>query len=710
MNSQQLQEARRTLWHLDDKPLTTGEDAQTWLNAIGVCLWLPRGAQFAAPMPSFVEACAGTGNATPSREAIVHATDLLARLTESGAAIPLNLLGTHIGVEGEHPDFIVSSSALSYVYALRGARPWKSAPPTGGAGRVSTLSLHVWEALQTKETMQLSELRESLGHDISDAGVLRALAELWSSLRVFPIPQGDARPARWQLLSRRFTKQLNAGSSMGQAAALSALISLYLDSVIAASSEEIEAALSPLVARSKVTEVVRALEGNRQIQFTAVGGALLLHFSDVEDHLPPVTEIVLPPSLAVPGPTAPSGPKKYVPRAPRAGQPERKATSARPFNADRPSRPSVPHRAESSSDRGTRKSFGDRGQYRRAEGRGSRETGKPFPGAPRERPPFKPRPEGERRTFDQPRSASPHERAPFKPRGDAPPRKSFGGPRGSSSSDRRSGPPPRERAPFKPRSEGEEGRTFNRPRAGSGERAPFKPRGADGPQRKPFGAPRPGTGGPPRPRPSFGDSARRSPFGAPKRFGAARPPREGGDRKPFSREGRPSSSRARSEGGKSFGPRKSFGARPGGFSKPGDKFRDKPSGKFGAPRPPRAESSDRAPRDTTERRPWKNRPTAGGGSPRAAREAAGPRARPYGAKKASYGKSSGQPFSARPRSSGPRDASRAQSDSQSGGFGKQPGGGFKKSSGPRKPGGFGKGPGGPKRGGFGKRPGGGRPR
>lgn len=667
LNSHQLQEARQALWRLDGKPLITSEEAQTWLDAVGVCLWLPRGSQFAAPMPSFVEACAGTSSAPPAREAILHATELLSRLTQLGDAIPLNLLSTNIGVEGERPDFIVSSSALSYVYALRGARPWKSAPPTDGAGRVSTLSLHVWEALQSNETMELSELREIVGHDVSDAGALRALAELWSSLRVFPIPQSEGKPARWQLLSRRFSKQLNAGSSMGQAAALSALISLYLDSVIAASTEEIEAALSPFVARSRVGEVVRALESNRQIQFTAVGGALLLHFSDVEDHLPPPTEIVLPPAAAIAESSPTSAPKKYVPRTTRTGHPERPARPSRPFGVNRPSRPHIARREEPSSDRGTRKPFGDRSQYRRAESAGSSESRKPS-----NRP----------------------SRAPFKPRGeDAPSQKSFGAPRPYG--DRRGGPP-REHSPFKPRTEGEGRRDFDRPRSRPSERPPFKPRSGDTSQRKPFAASRRTTGGAPR-SPSAG---------RPQRFGAARPPREG-DRKPFSREGRPPSSRPRSDG-KPFAPRKPFGARPGGFDKSSGKYRGKPTGDFSATRRPRPEAPEAGPGSTSERRPWKNRPAGGSGSPRPARDRSERPAKRFDAKKTSFAKSSGKPYSERPRSSGPRDASGAKP----GGFGKRPGGGFKKSSGPRKPGGFSKGPGGPKRGGgnFGKRPGGGRPR
>ena len=52
---------------------------------------------------------------------------------------------------------------------------------------------------------------------------------------------------------------------MAQATALSALISLYLDTVIAATSDEIETFLSPLAPRSRIREVVSGLTTTRQL-------------------------------------------------------------------------------------------------------------------------------------------------------------------------------------------------------------------------------------------------------------------------------------------------------------------------------------------------------------------------------------------------------------------------------------------------------------
>ena len=128
MTSEQLLATRATLWRQKAEPLLTLDDAQSWLSQTGLCLFLPRKAQIPAPAPSFVEACLGETNPTPPRTAIETAKNLLARLIEANSALPLNLLGT----SSDHPDFLVSTEALPFVYALRGDRDWKHAPGTGG--------------------------------------------------------------------------------------------------------------------------------------------------------------------------------------------------------------------------------------------------------------------------------------------------------------------------------------------------------------------------------------------------------------------------------------------------------------------------------------------------------------------------------------------------------------------------------------------------
>jgi 23S rRNA pseudouridine2605 synthase len=102
-----------------------------------------------------------------------------------------------------------------------------------------------------------------MGREDSETATLRVLTELWSQLRVIPLPQPGDAPALWELTTRRFTKAIKAGANAGQPKALSALISLYLAQAIAATEEEITTFLSPLTARSRLREVLHALTGAR---------------------------------------------------------------------------------------------------------------------------------------------------------------------------------------------------------------------------------------------------------------------------------------------------------------------------------------------------------------------------------------------------------------------------------------------------------------
>jgi hypothetical protein len=61
--------------------------------------------------------------------------------------------------------------------------------------------------------------------------------------------------------------------------ALSALISKYLDSVIAAEQSEVEDFFSNLVARSKVNEAVKALLAAREFSYVHVGGKPMLQIA-----------------------------------------------------------------------------------------------------------------------------------------------------------------------------------------------------------------------------------------------------------------------------------------------------------------------------------------------------------------------------------------------------------------------------------------------
>ncbi|MHB1021744.1 MAG: hypothetical protein ACYC46_09960 [Acidobacteriaceae bacterium] len=635
MNSQQLQAARAELWHQHGQPLLTLDDLRTWLDQTGLCLYTPRHTQMPTPAPSLIEAVSGHTIESPSAAAIEPANALLVRLVSEGAAIPLNLLGTL----GEQPDFIASTATFPYIYTLRGDRNWKQPPTTSGAGKVSPLAAHTWQMLHDKGAMTVAELLPELGREVTEAAVLRALGELWSLLRVIPAPQQDGKPAIWELTTQRFTKQIKSGANAGQPTALSALISLYLSSAIAATAEEIEIFLSPLTARSRVREVLSGLTAARQLESTVLEGKAQLH---IAGSLPEFPEIAEPEeaevALGAEGDeieSRPSAIKTFTPRIPR--QPirtePRDERERRPFQRSagprsgegRPERPSYTKRPAA----GGAGSYGDRSKpaygkprydkpWQERENRPSGERadrgagGGPFRG-PARGPVRRPAAAGEAPRWKKPEGEWKRPEGGFKERqGGFKERPSFG-PRGGSGDrpsfkDRKpAGRPAGDRPSF--------GRAAGGERPSSGR--PFRERqGGDRPAgNRPYGD---------RPKPSFGDRPRfEKPAGTgfrkfekPSGDRPARPfakrtedrsqgrptdrkgnyyggsdskPRPRGDEKPFSRTGekpfarpggRPAgtfSDRPRSEGKPNFGEKPKFGGKPSFDRKPGSK----PPARFG---------------------------------------------------------------------------------------------------------------------------------
>ncbi|MGB0121920.1 MAG: hypothetical protein WBP63_00700, partial [Silvibacterium sp.] len=88
MTSEQLQNARAERWRQASNPILTADDAQAWMDGVGLCLFLPRRTHFSCPGPSFVEAVTGLPSETPAREAIEAGTALMHRLTVAGAVLP----------------------------------------------------------------------------------------------------------------------------------------------------------------------------------------------------------------------------------------------------------------------------------------------------------------------------------------------------------------------------------------------------------------------------------------------------------------------------------------------------------------------------------------------------------------------------------------------------------------------------------------------
>jgi hypothetical protein len=268
LTAEQLEASRAERMRQNGHGTLTLEDARTWIEETGLCLFLPRRQYSSSIAPSFVEAVAGERNATPDPKHIAVAEELLVRLETDGVAVRLNLLG----LPGEQPDFVVAAWVLPYVYALRGDRDWRRSPQLTGSRQVSQLAVLTYKLLETGDAT-IADLTRALGREVTETAVLRAITELWQQLRIIPIVFAPGQAAEWQLLRQRFQKAIAEGASTSQVTAISVLASIYLQAVIAASMEEVELFLSPLTARSKIREVLRGLVATRQVHTISLGHA-----------------------------------------------------------------------------------------------------------------------------------------------------------------------------------------------------------------------------------------------------------------------------------------------------------------------------------------------------------------------------------------------------------------------------------------------------
>ena len=560
-------------------PLTEGriftlEAARDFVNRYGLVLFGPR--PLGAPAPSLVEATLGAAKSSVTPAEAEIARSLVGRLVAEGSALPLNLLGG----PGDVPDFVVSTAAFPFVFTLRGDKGWKRAPETSGAVKVTTLALHVFEALTEKGALTVPEIVHEVGREINEPAVTRALSELWAMLRVIPSTLGSGGTTRWELTTARFLKAVKAGANAGQPTALSALISLYLGQVYLATEDEICAFLSPLTARSRVRDVLHGLSAGQQLSEAVLEGK---------------TVLFLPDSLP-----------NFAPGADPDGNSAPSVQSREQFG------PASDGRVDASSAEASGEGTVER--IRRFDG-GAAEAGRdrslrgkpsPRPGGLRSGPPrANPRSGDESERAPRPASRGPHADGPQRSFEDRPqrafekrPQRAFGEGRPRPSA----GAPPREGGSDRPsfsRPWDEEKR--DRPARPAGDR-PFRPARPAFGARPPFGA-----------RPAFGTQDSRPPR---REDGAGRPPfgktdrGDRNDRPSFRREGAggapPFRTREGGAGGRPF--RSSFSPEGGA---PGDR---KPGGDA---RPPRREGGSggffprRDNRDGGSDRPRPFRPAGG---------------------------------------------------------------------------------------------------
>jgi 23S rRNA pseudouridine2605 synthase len=273
MTEQELEQQRAKLWHIDGNPIRTIEEARSFLEAVGFCVNYPE--RTLPLVPSFIGAHTGSAAGLPDAKHAYadpraqQATELMVRLLRERSAFEMNL--------SRESDLIISAATFPYFYALVGDRNPKSPPRTKAQGAaVSELASSVFTALQKHGPLSKSQLQEHVGRESSQAALDRALSELWSILKITRVDYSAGAGASWDVLYRWAPNAVKEGMNISAPEAVSALVSKYLETVVAAEQDDIEQFLSHLTSRSRVREAVNALLQARELSFVTVGTKTLI--------------------------------------------------------------------------------------------------------------------------------------------------------------------------------------------------------------------------------------------------------------------------------------------------------------------------------------------------------------------------------------------------------------------------------------------------
>jgi|SRR5262245_31452949 len=276
MTDDELQQQRREKWHLDGRPVRTFEEASAFIESTGFSLMYP----LPQPVlvPTFIGAWAGSDEKLPtwqhaySDPRAQDATDLMVRLLRNHTAYEANLFD-------DNNAFLLSASVFPFFYALVGERNPKQLPKAGARSEYSQLACDAFEVLQKHGPITKQRLKETLGGGISVLALDRALGELWSKLRITRVDYQAKEGASWDVLYRWSPDAVREGASLSVGESLSALITRYLDCVIAADQQELESFFGNFVPRSRVKETVNTLVGARELEFARVGNRTLIQIT-----------------------------------------------------------------------------------------------------------------------------------------------------------------------------------------------------------------------------------------------------------------------------------------------------------------------------------------------------------------------------------------------------------------------------------------------
>ena len=284
MTDQELHELRRHKWRLDGRSMRTIEEAREFLESVGFALMYPifpedpdmRGRPEVV-LPTFLSAWVGGDENLPSRQRAFadpraqQATELAIRLLRERSAYESSVFG--------EDNFLVAASVFPYFYALAGERNPRQDPRLDRS--LSPLAQDVLIIIQQSGPLAKRRLAEKLGGDLSEAAMDRGLAELKTRLHITRVDYNPSDGSSWDVLYRWAPEAVNEGMHLSVPAALSALLSKYLDCMIAADEKEIGDFFSPLIARSKVKEALNALLASRELEFVHSGKRTLVQLAPV---------------------------------------------------------------------------------------------------------------------------------------------------------------------------------------------------------------------------------------------------------------------------------------------------------------------------------------------------------------------------------------------------------------------------------------------
>ncbi|MGC1437615.1 MAG: hypothetical protein WA847_17105 [Terriglobales bacterium] len=273
MTDQELNELRREKWHLTGRAVRTFDDARSFLESVGFCMMYPMRQQ--ALVPTFIGAWTGSDQQLPTWQHAFadpraqEATELMVRLLRDRAAYEANRFD-------ENNAFLIAPSIFPYFYALVGERNPKLAPKPKPHSEYSQLACDAFELIQRDGPISKQKMRDELGGSVSFTALDHALGELWSRLRITRVDYNPDEGAFWDVLFRWSPDAVREGINLSVGESLSALISKYLDCVVAADQQELESFFGNFVPRSRVKEAVNALLAARELSFIRVGNRSLI--------------------------------------------------------------------------------------------------------------------------------------------------------------------------------------------------------------------------------------------------------------------------------------------------------------------------------------------------------------------------------------------------------------------------------------------------